>query len=96
MCFPICRPLWAQRASFSWGARYRRARLVECRVECNLSVEHLLGKLSGLPQDDAALPKQATAEAVLRGWHGLKVGPQHAGSGDVPLQGGHSSRSQPG
>jgi hypothetical protein len=40
--------------------------LPECRVECNLSVEHLLGKLSGLPQDDAALPEQAIAEAVLR------------------------------
>jgi hypothetical protein len=59
--------------------------LPECRVECNLSVEHLLDKLSGLPQDDAALPEQAMAEAVLRGWHGFNVGPQHPGSGDVTV-----------
>jgi hypothetical protein len=31
----------------------------------------LLGKLSGLPQDDAALPEQAMVEVVLRGGTGL-------------------------
>jgi hypothetical protein len=58
--------------------------LPECREECNLFVEHSLRKLSGLPQDDAALPEQALAEAVLRGWHEFNVGPRHANEASPP------------
>jgi len=43
-------------------------RLVERCMECNSSVEHLLGKLAGIIQDDAAPPEQAMAEAFFIFW----------------------------